>query len=110
MEAQYSIDVGTKGAAVLARQSLAEFVTGENAVAGVDRDLSVAERKMLVARDALAFVISVSDGSNRLRLQNALASIGTCGAADTCPQIAGVDLGLLLLLRLRRIVVAVVAV
>ena len=44
-------------------------------VAGVDRDLSVAERKMLVARDALAFIISVSDGQNRLRLQNALASI-----------------------------------
>eukprot|EP01050_Picozoa_sp_SAG11_P011864 SAG11_NODE_1285_length_5300_cov_1.629494_4_plen_220_part_00 len=75
LESQYSNDVGTKGAALLARQSLADFITGENAVAGVERELTVAERKMLVARDALAFVISVSDGPNRLRLQKALSTI-----------------------------------
>ena len=36
------------------RQTLAEFVTGEGMIAGVD--LSLSERKLMVARDVLAFV------------------------------------------------------
>ena len=77
MEGQYAFgsELGSRQAAMMARQSIAEFVTGENAVAGVGRDLSLAERKLLVARDALAFVVSVVDGQNRHRIEQALATI-----------------------------------
>ena len=76
MEGQYKqADLGAAAAAKLARQSIAEFVTGEFAVAGVDRDLTLAERKLLVARDALGFVASVVDGQSRKKLEAALATI-----------------------------------
>ncbi len=76
MEGQYkAADLGAAAAAKLARQSIAEFVTGEFAVAGVDRDLTLAERKLLVARDSLGFVASVVDGKNRQKIEQALATI-----------------------------------
>jgi hypothetical protein len=76
MEGQYkAADLGAAAAAKLARQSIAEFVTGEFAVAGVDRDLTLAERKLLVARDALGFVASVVDGRNRKKIEQALATV-----------------------------------
>ena len=75
MEQAYSGGETQRQSALLARQSLAEFVTGENTVPGVEADLTLAERKLLVARDALAFVVSVADGANRARLQKALSHI-----------------------------------
>ena len=52
MEGQYkAADLGAAAAAKLARQSIAEFVTGEFAVAGVNRDLTLAERKLLMCEN-----------------------------------------------------------
>jgi hypothetical protein len=49
MEGQYGGELGSTQSARQARQSLAEFVNGESMVAGVGRDLSLAERKLLVS-------------------------------------------------------------